>query len=102
MDYYNGNNRGEDKQVKLMDKVYDWWEGLTEGEQHNIIENWYPLEFLEDDDADKFFCDMPNDTQLWIYQRENKCTEEDIEGQKDRADDIKAHEKMERGIDEDI
>ena len=88
--YYNGINKVEDKQVKLQDQVYDWWDSLSEEEQHNLMMDWYPNDFTKDkyDDADSFFGDLPSSTQLWIWKRENHLTEEDIEGQRDRALDI--------------
>ena len=61
--------------------------------------DWYPNELTEDDDADAFFGNMPNDKQLWVYKRENKLTEEDIEGQKDMAGDVEYEERKLRGDD---
>ena len=89
-DYYNGINKVEDAQVKLQDQVCAWWDSLTEEEQHELMMDWYPADFTKDkyDDADSFFGDMPSSTQVWIWKRENHLTEEDIEGQRDRAGDI--------------
>ena len=79
-------------EIKLLERQ-------LEEEQYNIMQDWYPNDFTEDDDADKFFGDMPNDKQLWIWKRENKCTEEDIQGKIDNYWDMKAHEKMEEKYD---
>lgn len=55
-----------------MEKVYDWWESLTEEKQYEIIIDWYSMEIEEDTDIDKFFGDMPNDKKLEIYDKEVK------------------------------
>ena len=96
-DYYNGVDREREKEQRLMDSCYAWWDSLSEEEQYNLMQDWYPNDFTEDDDADKFFGDMPNDKQLWIYKRENKLTDEDIEGQKDIAGDFEYEERKLRG-----
>ena len=62
-DYYNGIDRERENKQKLMDRIYDWWESLTEEEQLNI------------------------------WERENEMTEEDIQGRKDRAIDMQIEEK---------
>jgi len=88
-DYYNGIDKEREKEQELMDTVYDWWDSLSEEEQHQLMMDWYPNDFTKDkyDDADSFFGDLPSSTQVWIWKRENHLTEEDIEGQKDRAVD---------------
>ena len=98
-DYYSGVNREEDERVKLMDEIYDWWDSLTEEEQYNLMLDWYPNDFMEDDNADSFFGDMDSDKQLWIWKRENKLTEGDIQGQKDIAGDMEYEERKLRGDD---
>ena len=40
-DYYNGNNKEEDRLVKLEDKVYDWWEDLDYSVQVELMEIEY-------------------------------------------------------------
>ena len=96
-DYYSGNNRKEEIEQKLMNKIYDWWDSMSEQEQYDLMQDWYPNQFKEDDDGDSFFGDMPDGTKLWIYQRENKITDEDIEGQRDREYDWDCHRKMVEG-----
>lgn len=92
-------DKGGEKEQMFMDKCYAWWDSLSDEEQYNLILNWYPNEFTEDDDADSFFGDMPHSTQLWIWKRENKLTDEDIEGQKDIAGDMEYEERKLRGRD---
>ena len=41
-DYYDGNNRAEDLQVKLSDKIDEWWNYLDESEQYELLEPYYP------------------------------------------------------------
>ncbi|MDD2778480.1 MAG: hypothetical protein PHI16_06300 [Methanocellales archaeon] len=55
-----------------MDKVYDWWNSLSEQEQYDLMLDWYPEAIKEDTDIDKFFGDMPDREQLWIYEKEVK------------------------------
>ena len=55
-----------------MNKVYDWWKSLSEQEQYDLMNDWYPAAIEEDTDIDKFFGDMPDREQLWIYEREVK------------------------------
>ena len=55
-----------------MDKVYNWWSGLSEQEQYDLMLNWYPEAIEEDTDIDKFFGDMPDREQLEIYEKEIK------------------------------
>jgi len=66
-EYYNGVNREREKEQGLMDKVCDWWDSLSSVEQ------------------------------LWIWKRENKLTDEDMQGQKDIANDAECHRKMVEG-----
>ena len=40
-------NREEEEEQKLVDKVYDWWESLTEQEQFDIMYDHFPDEELE-------------------------------------------------------
>jgi len=40
-DYYDGNNREEDRLVKVGDKVYDWWEDLDYSVQVELMEIEY-------------------------------------------------------------
>jgi len=70
-DYYNGINKKEDRQIKFMDRVYDWWEGLTEQKQFDIMLAWYPTEVHKDTDIDKMFGDMANTHQTEIYLDNN-------------------------------
>ena len=62
--------------TKQLNKCYDWWESLTEEEQLKIMTDYYPIDITtevhKDTDIDKMFGDMPDYTQLWIYQRETK------------------------------
>ena len=81
-------DREREKEQDLMDEVYRWWDSLNDEEQYNLMLDWYPNEFTEDENADAFFGDMPNETQLWIYQRENKCTEEDLQAKEDFVCDL--------------
>ena len=96
-DYYDGIFREVEKEKRLLSKIYDWWDSLSDEEQYNLMLGWYPNEFTEDDDADDFFGNLANSTQLWIWKRENKLTEEDIQGQVDMATDMKIEERKLRG-----
>jgi len=98
-DYYDGIDREGERMQRLMDKVYEWWDSLDEEEQYNLMLDWYPDVFTKDDYADSFFGDLPSSTKLWIYQEENKLTEEDLQGQKDRAIDMQIEERRLRGDD---
>ena len=55
-----------------MDKVYAWWDSLTEYKQFWLMMDWFPYQIKEDTNADKFFGDMPDDYKLWIWNREVK------------------------------
>ena len=92
-------DKEKEMEMREMQKVYEWWDNLSEEEQYNLILDWYPNDFTEDDDADSFFGDMPNDKQLWIWQRENNITEENIQGQKDIAGDFEYEERKLEGDD---
>jgi len=99
-DYYDGIDREGERMQRLMDKVYEWWDSLSEEEQYNLMLDWYPNNFnYEECSADDFFGGMPSNMQLWIYKRENNLTEEDIQGQRDRAIDMQIEEKRLRGDD---
>ena len=100
-DYYDGIDREGEKEQRLMEKVYEWWDSLDEEEQYNLMCDWYPNDFTKDkyDDADSFFGDLPSSKKLWIWKRENHLTEEDIEGQRDIAGDMEYEErKIEGGL----
>ena len=86
-DYYDGIDREGEKEQILMGKMYAWWNSLSDEEQHKLMYD-YINEFTEDDDADSFFGDMDSDTQLWIWKRENKITEEDMQAKADSIGDI--------------
>ena len=64
-------DREREAEQKLMDEIYDWWDGLTEEEQLNILLDWYPMEITKDTDVNKFFGDIGNNRQLRIYKEEN-------------------------------
>ena len=81
----------------MLNKCYDWWDSLELEEQYKVLLDWFPMGVKKDTDIEKFWGDLPEDTKWWIYEHENKCTEEDIEGQRDRANDIKVHEIMVEG-----
>ena len=69
-EYYNGNDREREKEQRLMDRCYEWWDSLDEQEQYDLMNDWYPDEVKEDTDIDKMFGDMPNSCQIWIYEKE--------------------------------
>lgn len=99
-DYYDGIDREGEKEQILFDKVYAWWDSLSDEEQYNIIATRYAdYPITKETDIDKFFGDMPNDTQLWMYKRENESTDEDIEGQKGIAGDMEYEERKLKGDD---
>ena len=80
-------NREEEEEQKLVDKVYDWWESLTEQEQFDIMYDHFP-------DVDKFFGDMVWENQLDVYLTENHLTDEELEAQKDWYDpDLELEER---------
>ena len=95
-EYYNGNDREREKEQRLMDRCYEWWDSLDEQEQYDLMLDWYHID--EDDDADKFFGDMPNDKQLEIWKEETnpapELTQEEID---DIIGDREYHERAERG-----
>ena len=71
-DYYNGINKVEDKQVKLQDKVYDWWESLGEQEQWDIIEGCIGIENMnEETNPDEEYGNLSWDEQFEIYKYNN-------------------------------
>jgi len=41
-DYYDGNNRLEDEQIKLQNKVDKWFFDLDENYQFELLEPYYP------------------------------------------------------------
>ena len=41
-DCYDGNVPEEDKQIKLQEKVEEWWRGLDENYQFELLEPYYP------------------------------------------------------------
>ena len=49
-DYYNGINKVEDDQIKLQDKVNNWWENLTKEKQFDIYKDNNPREFMSPDE----------------------------------------------------
>ena len=79
-----------------MNIVYKWWDSLSEEEQYNLMLDYYPNDFMEND-ADDVFDDLSSDDKLRIWRSENKLTEEDIEGQKDIAGDFEYEERKLRG-----
>jgi len=70
-DYYNGINRAEDRQVKLQDIAYSWWESLTEQKQYDIISDRCPEDITEESDANVMFGNMLWDEQFGIYKDNN-------------------------------
>ena len=80
-------NREEEEEQKLVDKVYDWWESLTEQEQFDIMYDHFPDEIEMETDVDKFFGDMVWENQLDVYLTENHLTNEELEAQKDWYDE---------------
>ena len=95
-DYYNGINKEEDKQVKLQDTVYDWWESLTEQEQWDIIEDHIGIENMnKETNPDEEYGNLSWDEQFDIYKEHNPqefLTEEEKD---DIIGDMRAHEEME-------
>jgi len=81
----------------MSNKCYEWWDSLTEQEQYELMLTWYPTEVKEDTDIEKYWGDLSEDTKWWIYEKENKCSEEDLIGQRDRAGDMEAHRIMVEG-----
>ena len=41
-DYYDGNNKEEDRLVKLGDKVQEWWDDLDDNTKYELVANYYP------------------------------------------------------------
>ena len=39
-DYYNGNNKEEDKRVKLGERVQGWWESFDEIKKEEMLESY--------------------------------------------------------------
>ena len=94
-------NREEEEEQKLTDKVYDWFESLSEQEQFDIMYDHFPDEIDKETDVDKFFGDMVWENQLDVYLTENHLTEEELLAQKDWYDpDIELEErKLEEEMD---
>ena len=65
LQYHEKKVRKNEKET--MDKVYDWWESLTEQKQFDIMLNWYPTEVHKDTNIDKMFGDMDHKYQTEIY-----------------------------------
>lgn len=70
-DYYNGINKEEDRQTKLMDKVYEWWNSLTKQKRFDVMLDWYPMEVHKDTNIDKMFGDMANTSQIELWLDNN-------------------------------
>jgi len=71
-DYYNGINKVEDDQVKLQDKVYDWWKSLTEQEQWDIIEDNIGIENMnKETNPDEEYGNLSWVWQFGIYKDNN-------------------------------
>jgi len=93
-------DKEREMEQREMDECYDWWDSLSDFEQYEIIATRYAdYPITKETDIDKFFGDMTGDEQLWIYKRENKLTEEDIQGQRDMAGDLEYEERKLRGGD---
>jgi len=94
-------NKEEEEEQKLTDKVYDWFESLSEQEQFDIMYDHFPDEITVETDVDKFFGDMVWENQLDVYLTENHLTEEELLAQKDWYDpDIELEErKLEEEMD---
>ena len=60
----------EIEEEEKLKECYDWWKNLSEDLQYRIMLDWFPFGIKEDTDVDKFFGDLPDDKQLWIYKRE--------------------------------
>ncbi len=71
-DYVLEEDLKEINKEEIMEKVYRWWDHLTEDEQLKIMLGHFPEQVKEDTDIDKMFGDMPDDIQLWIYNKGNK------------------------------
>jgi len=69
----------------MLNKCYDWWDSLEFEEQYKVLLDWFPMGVKEDTDIEKYWGDLPEDTKWWIYEKENRSTEEDLIGQKNRA-----------------
>jgi len=94
-------NKEEEEEQKLADKVYDWFESLSEQEQFDIMYDHFPDEIDKETDVDKFFGDMVWENQLDVYLTENHLTEEELLAQQDWYDpDIELEErKLEEEMD---
>jgi len=81
-------DKEREMEQRLIDKVYLWWDSLDNEDQHKLILDYYPNTFTENDNANDFFDNLINDGKLWIWERENNLTEEDLQGQRDMAGDL--------------
>ena len=70
-DYYSGNNREEDKRVKLGDEVQEWWESLNDNYKFELIEVYYP-DKAHLMDVEEMWEGLPWEDRLDIYKRENE------------------------------
>ena len=65
-DYYDGVNREREKEVKLGDKIQDWWDNLDESEKLDVIESLYPDEVgLIDSDELWMRTDWGDKLDIW-------------------------------------
>ena len=94
-------NKEDEMEQKLADKVYDWWDDMTEREQSDIMYDHYPDEIDKETDIDKMFGDMEWCYQLDVYLTENHITDEELEAQQDWYDeDLELEErKLEEEMD---
>ena len=78
-------DKEREREQRLLDECWAWWDSLTEQEQCDLMLDWYPNEFNKDDydNGDSFFGDMPSECQIEIWQSETNpavdLSEEEID-----------------------
>ena len=83
-DFYDGIDRKGEREQRLLDKVYEWWDSLDEQEQWDIIADYQPENINEDTNPDEEFGNMYTSEQIEIWQREtnpaSELTKEEVDG----------------------
>lgn len=90
-------DKEKEMEMREMNKVYDWWETLSEQEQWDIIADYMPENINEETDPNEEYGDMLWDEQFDIY-RDNNPREFLTEEEKDNIiADIEYEERKLKG-----
>jgi len=93
-EYYNGNNREEEKKVKLAKKIDDWWNSLDSNYKFELIEDYYPdkAHLME---LDEMWEGLSFQDRLEMFYDDNPELAFSEEEKESIRGDMEAHEKME-------